>query len=99
MSKYTPELNSEQKSFITPEQCRGARAMLNWTQAELAEAAGVGRSKLRSFEGEKGRRAVTDADLTAIADALVRGGAVLVPAGASHTPGVALQDDPDGSAT
>ena len=72
--------------------------MLNWTQAVLAEEAGVGRSKLRSFEGEKGRRAVTDADLSAIADALVRGGAVLFPASAGHTPGVALKQDPDGTA-
>ena len=71
---------------------------MNLTQAELAEAAGVGRSKLRSFEGEKGRRAVTDADLSAIADALTRGGAVLFPASADHTPGVALKHAPDGAA-
>lgn len=35
---------------MTPARCRGARAMLDWTQAKLAEAAGVGVSTVTSFE-------------------------------------------------
>jgi hypothetical protein len=39
---------------ITPEQCRAARAWLNWTQAELAQRASVGLSSVKDFE--KGSR-------------------------------------------
>ncbi|MGM4985934.1 MULTISPECIES: helix-turn-helix transcriptional regulator [Rhizobium] len=32
------------------EQCRGARAMLGWSQAELAKAANVSRQTIADFE-------------------------------------------------
>lgn len=35
---------------MLPEQCRAARGMLNWTQGQLAELAGVSRSTVRDFE-------------------------------------------------
>ncbi|WEO75055.1 helix-turn-helix transcriptional regulator [Agrobacterium vitis] len=35
---------------ITIEQCRGARAMLGWSQAELAKAANVSRQTIADFE-------------------------------------------------
>jgi transcriptional regulator with XRE-family HTH domain len=37
--------------MITPEQCRAARALLNWRQEELANEAGVGIVTVRQFEG------------------------------------------------
>ncbi|MFT0891512.1 helix-turn-helix transcriptional regulator [Pseudochelatococcus sp. G4_1912] len=37
---------------LLPEQCRAARAFLNWTQDTLAERAGISRSTVRGFEGE-----------------------------------------------
>lgn len=37
-------------SALLPEQCRAARGLLNWSQEELAEAAGVSRSTVRDFE-------------------------------------------------
>jgi transcriptional regulator with XRE-family HTH domain len=37
-------------SFL-PEQCRAARALLDWTQIELAHRSGVSRSTDRDFEG------------------------------------------------
>jgi transcriptional regulator with XRE-family HTH domain len=40
---------------LFPEQCRAARGLLNWTQAELAAYAGVSRSTVRDFEGERHR--------------------------------------------
>ncbi|MEP0520880.1 MAG: helix-turn-helix transcriptional regulator [Hyphomicrobiales bacterium] len=40
--------------IITPEQCRGARGMLDWSQAKLAKEARLGLSTVRDFE--KGRR-------------------------------------------
>jgi DNA-binding XRE family transcriptional regulator len=36
--------------MITPEQIRGARAMLNMTQARLAELAGISATALNSIE-------------------------------------------------
>lgn len=38
---------------LLPEQCRAARGLLNWTQADLAVRAGVSRSTVRDFEGER----------------------------------------------
>jgi transcriptional regulator with XRE-family HTH domain len=38
---------------LFPEQCRAARGLLNWTQADLAENAGTSRSTVRDFEGER----------------------------------------------
>lgn len=35
---------------LLPEQCRAARALLNWTQEELAVLAGLSRSTVRDFE-------------------------------------------------
>jgi DNA-binding transcriptional regulator YiaG len=39
---------------MTPEQCRAARAWLAWSQDDLAKAAGIGLSTLKTFEA--GRR-------------------------------------------
>ena len=36
--------------MLAPEQSRAARAWLNWSQADLAEKAGVGLSTIRDFE-------------------------------------------------
>ena len=47
-------MNSNRLSqILLPAQCRAARGLLNWTQAELAETAGVSRSTVRDFEGER----------------------------------------------
>jgi len=36
--------------MITPEQCRAARALLNWTQSELAERVSISAVSIRAFE-------------------------------------------------
>ena len=38
------------ENVATPSQCRAARALLNWTQAVLAERAGVARKTIADFE-------------------------------------------------
>jgi DNA-binding transcriptional regulator YiaG len=57
---------------MTPEQCRAARAWLNWPQDALAKAANVGVSTVRDFEA--GRREPTRNNLTAMKAALETGG-------------------------
>jgi predicted transcriptional regulator len=40
---------------MSPAQCRAARALLGWTQDDLAAKAEVSGPTIRIFEGEKGR--------------------------------------------
>jgi transcriptional regulator with XRE-family HTH domain len=35
---------------VTPAQCRGARALLNWAQADLVEKSGVTQKTITDFE-------------------------------------------------
>lgn len=37
--------------MITPEQCRAARGLVNWSQQQLADAARIGVVTIRQFEG------------------------------------------------
>jgi len=53
---------------MTPEQCRAARAWLEWPQDQLAKAATVGVSTVRDFEA--GRRDPTRNNLAAMKAAL-----------------------------
>jgi transcriptional regulator with XRE-family HTH domain len=53
---------------MSPEQCRAARAWLNWSQTELATKAQVSNSTLRDFEA--GRRVPIANNLLAIRRAL-----------------------------
>ncbi len=45
--------------LISPEQCRAARALLNWTQAELAGRAGTIRANVVMFERGQAASATT----------------------------------------
>jgi len=38
---------------VTPGQCRAARALLDWTQIDLAKTAGIGQWTVSNFEGSK----------------------------------------------
>ncbi|WP_293802243.1 helix-turn-helix transcriptional regulator [uncultured Bosea sp.] len=58
--------------MITPAQCRAARALLDWSQQDLAKAAHLGLSTIRDFE--KGRRVPTHNNLQGIKLALEEAG-------------------------
>jgi transcriptional regulator with XRE-family HTH domain len=57
---------------ITPEQCRAARALLNWSQPTLGEAAGIARETVANFE--RGARVPHPKNLAAIRAALEAAG-------------------------
>jgi len=61
--------------MITPAQCRAARALLDWSQQDLAKAAHLSLSTIRDFE--KGRRVPTHNNTRGIKLALEEGGVVI----------------------
>nr|WP_255395866.1 helix-turn-helix transcriptional regulator [Neorhizobium galegae] len=63
--------------MLTVEQCRGARAMLGWSQTELAEAANVSRQTIADFE--RGAHVPIPNNLASIATAFTEAGIELIP--------------------
>jgi len=76
---------------IIPAQIRAGRALLGWSQEQLANEAGVGLSTVRDTEGE--RRAADTAAVSSIRKALSNGGMVFIPGRKSEGPGVRLVAD------
>jgi transcriptional regulator with XRE-family HTH domain len=72
---------------FTPEQCRAARALLNWSQSLLASKAGVAKKTLQLFE--LGRRGPYARTLEALQGALSKGGVEFIPENGGG-PGVRL---------
>jgi transcriptional regulator with XRE-family HTH domain len=73
---------------ITPGQCKAARALLEITQSELANAATLGLSTIVDFE--KKRRQVSVAAIQAIRDALAARGVEFIDENGGG-PGVRLR--------
>jgi transcriptional regulator with XRE-family HTH domain len=72
---------------ITPGQCRAARALLDLTQPQLADLAGLGLSTIVDFE--KSRRDISQDAAVAIQRALENAGVKFIPKN-SAGPGVRL---------
>jgi transcriptional regulator with XRE-family HTH domain len=79
----------QMNAMLTAEQCRAARALLDWTQEELAEHAGVSRSTIRGFETH--RHTLHNASDQVIRRALETAGVVLLDAEAGSGAGVRLK--------
>lgn len=76
--------------MITREQCRAGRGLVDWSQGRLAEAASVGLSTVRQFEG--GTRQPIPNNLSAIRAALEAAGVQFVEDGdVAGGPGVVLR--------
>ena len=75
-------------SDILPAQSRGARGLVQWSQTQLAEKAGISLSTVADFE--KGRRLPIPNNLAAIRKALENAGVKFIAAGKSGGPGVRL---------
>jgi hypothetical protein len=73
---------------ILPQQCRAARALLDWTLADLSAASLVGLSTAKHFEGSV--RATTAANVAAIRRALEDAGVEFIPAKNGKGVGVRL---------
>ena len=75
--------------MLTPEQCRAARGLLDWTQEQLATRAGVSRSTIRGFEN--GQHELHRGSATVIQNALEVGGVMLIDPDDAYGPGVRLR--------
>ena len=76
-------------SIITPQQSKGARAMLDMSRAELAAAAGIAERTLVDFE--RGARTPHVNNLMAIRRALEEAGVIFLQEGSDKGPGVRLK--------
>lgn len=75
---------------LVPEQARAGRALVNWSQADLAKAAGISRATLAEFEANK--RVPIPNNLDAIQRALETAGVIFIE-GDDEGPGVRLRKD------
>jgi transcriptional regulator with XRE-family HTH domain len=75
---------------IAPRQSRAARGLLNWTLADLAKAAMLGLSTVKTFESEL--RAITPANHNAIRRALEDAGIEFIPAKNGKGVGVRIRN-------
>lgn len=75
---------------ITPEQSRAARAILNWSQTDLADAANVGQSTVAKFE--HGARTPHRSNLKTIQATLESAGIIFIERDKTAGPGVRVRD-------
>lgn len=72
--------------MITPRQCKAARALLGWTQAELADASGIPKDTISRFENRKSD--TRGQALIEVEKAIRRGGVKLIQAEGGEGEGV-----------
>jgi len=84
MTPYESRRNMSQDILLSPAQVRAARALLAWSQQDLAKHAHVGSSTVADFE--RGQRTPVPNNAEAIRIALERAGITFLPGGAVHGP-------------
>lgn len=72
------------------EQLRAGRALLDWSQDQLAERAGVGVATIRRMEGQNGLIRGSSRSVWKLQEALERGGVVFLNEESGLGPGVRL---------
>jgi len=77
--------------MVTAAQIRAARALLGWSGAQLAEAAGVALQTIRRMESELGPGRSSAANVESVRRALEGAGVVFVEADDAIGPGVRLR--------
>ncbi len=75
---------------MTPAQCRAARALLQWSQEDLARKAGINPVTLRNYENKKS--SAQRASFAVMRQALETAGVDLTEQGHGIGPGVAVRD-------
>ena len=75
---------------ITPSQMRAGRALLDWSQEQLATTAGVSLSTVRDYEKERRGDIVVAGGLKAIREALENQGVDFLPSQGDFGPGVRI---------
>ena len=73
---------------LTPKQCKAARALLAWSQQDLAKKAGVAASTVADFE--RGHRTPVPNNAEAIRTALEGAGVRFLPGGALIGPNIPI---------
>lgn len=75
------------EKFLTPATCRAARALLGWSQQELADRSGVGRVTIADYE--RGKSTLQRGSVHLLVQALASYGVIILREGGQ---GVMLQD-------
>ncbi len=78
--------------MITVAQLRAARALIGWSQPELAERSGVGIATVRRMEGARGLPKTTAENVWKVQRALEDAGVVFIDQNEEVGPGVRLKD-------
>lgn len=76
---------------LLPAQIRAGRALINWSQQQLADAAGLSLSSVRDYEKE--RRGGIVGGLSAIRNALEERGVTFLPGTENDGPGVRMSGE------
>ena len=79
--------------MIFREQIRAARALLGWSQHDLAKATNLGIATIQRIEGAKGRMAGAANSLWKIERALEEAGVIFLPGNDSGGVGVRLRKE------
>lgn len=84
----SPRAAGPRLPILTRQQCRGARAMLGWSQADLAARTRISAVTIRTFE--RGHSSVKDSTARVLRFVFEEGGIVFVDATEGIGPGVCL---------